>query len=161
MQRAMYTHARRLAVITFATLALAACGGDDVTAPDPSELTYAPELGIDFSKMTRTASGLYYEDVTVGTGAQAAVGDDVATLYSGWLPNGTLFDSATDPNDPLVFRLGVGQVIAGWDEGIIGMRVGGVRKLVIRPGLAYGNQQIGPIPANSTLVFRVQLLSVQ
>ena len=161
MQRATLTYARKLAVFIFATLVLAACGDDATAPPDPSELTFAPELGIDFSKMTRTASGLYYEDVTVGTGATATAGDDVATLYSGWLPNGTLFDSSTDPNDPLNFRLGVGQVIRGWDEGLIGMRVGGVRTLVIRPGLAYGNQQVGPIPPNSTLVFRVQLLNVQ
>jgi FKBP-type peptidyl-prolyl cis-trans isomerase FkpA len=147
----------RLAALV-ALLAATACG-DSVT--DPADLTYAPGLGIDISAMTRTSSGLYYQDVTTGSGAQAASGNTVRVLYSGWLPNGTLFDEALDPNDPLVFQLGVGQVIRGWDEGIAGMRVGGTRKLVIPPDLAYGSRANGPIPANSTLVFRVQLLATQ
>jgi FKBP-type peptidyl-prolyl cis-trans isomerase len=149
-------HYRFPALVAF--LATTACG-DSVT--NPADLTYASELGIVISQMTRTSSGLYYQDVTVGTGTTATAGKSVSVLYSGWLPNGTLFDEALDPNDPLIFDLGVGRVIQGWDEGIAGMRVGGIRKLVIPPRLAYGSRSNGPIPANSTLVFRVQLLAVQ
>ena len=91
--------------------------------------------------MTRTASGLFYEDVTVGAGAEARAGNVVRVNYSGWLPNGTLFDANTDPANPLEFLLGAGVVIPGWDEGVAGMRVGGVRKLVIPPSGA-----LPPIP---------------
>jgi FKBP-type peptidyl-prolyl cis-trans isomerase FkpA len=139
-------------------LLVTACGNGVLS---PEDLTYAPELGIDLDQMTRTSSGLYYQDVTVGTGTEATNGKTISVLYSGWLPRGTLFDSATDPGDPLIFQLGLGKVITGWDQGILGMKVGGVRKLVIPPSLGYGSRENGPIPANSTLVFRVELLAVQ
>lgn len=122
--------------------------------------TFAPALGIDLAKMTQTPSGLYYEDVTVGTGAVARAGEQVTVHYTGWLPNGAKFDSSVDRAKPLVFGLGAGRVIAGWDEGVAGMKVGGTRKLVIPPALGYGAQGVGPIPPNSTLVFTVQLVSV-
>jgi FKBP-type peptidyl-prolyl cis-trans isomerase len=80
--------------------------------------------------------------------------------YVGTLTNGTVFDSSRASNQPFTFRLGVGQVIQGWDLGVPGMRVGGKRKLTIPPGLAYGNQQVGPIPPNSTLIFEIELLSI-
>jgi FKBP-type peptidyl-prolyl cis-trans isomerase FkpA len=111
--------------------------------------------------MTRTASGLYFEEVTVGTGDGAATGDELRVLYSGWLPNGTLFGSGEDADDPLIVTLGVTNLIAGFEEGLRGMRAGGVRKLVIPPALGYGGQANGPIPANSTLVFRVQVISIE
>ncbi len=148
----------------FATLLLLGCAlacSQDATAPDPAKLTYDPSLGIDITQMTHTASGLYYQDVTVGSGTAASAGSTVHALYSGWLHDGTLFGAAEDPNDPLIFRLGVGEVIKGWDEGVAGMREGGERKLVIPPALGYGNRANGPIPANSTLVFRIQIISVQ
>lgn len=139
-----------------------AAGCDDPTGPsDPTELTYAAELDIDFSRMTKTATGLWYEDLTIGDGPQVTPGDRVRVLYMGWLPDGTLFDSNEDPENPLEFRVGLGQVIDGWDEGLLDMRPGGVRKLVIRPGLAYGNRSAGTIPANSTLVFTINLLGYQ
>lgn len=141
---------------------VAACGGSS-TEPelDPRDITYAPQLEIDFSRMTRTASGLFYEDVTAGAGAEARAGNVVRVNYSGWLPNGTLFDANTDPANPLEFLLGAGVVIPGWDEGVAGMRVGGVRKLVIPPALGYGNRAVGPIPANSVLIFEVRLIGIQ
>lgn len=153
---------RTLLTALLAAITVAACGGS-ATEPevDPRDITYAPQLGIDFSRMTRTASGLFYEDVTVGTGAEARAGNIVRVNYSGWLPNGTLFDANTDPADPIEFQLGAGLVIAGWDEGVAGMRAGGVRKLVIPPSLGYGNRAVGPIPANSVLVFEVHLIGVQ
>jgi FKBP-type peptidyl-prolyl cis-trans isomerase len=142
-------------------LATAFACGDDPTSPDPTDLTYATGLGIDFTRMTKLANGVWIQDVTVGTGTVATAGLILRVLYSGWLPNGTRFGVATDPNDAFEFQLGVGDVIRGWDIGVAGMRVGGTRKLVIPPSQGYGNQVNGPIPANSTLVFEVQLLSVR
>jgi len=151
-----------LTCLTFSAL-LAACAGNSMTGADvdPQDLTYAPALHVDFAKMTRTASGLYYQDLILGTGAEARAGNTVRVTYSGWLHEGTLFDSRTDPANPLVFLLGSGVVIPGWDEGLAGMRVGGVRKLVVPPSLGYSNRSIGPIPANSVLVFDVALIGIQ
>jgi FKBP-type peptidyl-prolyl cis-trans isomerase len=123
-------------------------------------ITFAPSLGVDLSKMTKTASGLAYQDTKVGTGATAAAGQNVSVHYTGWLPDGTKFDSSRDRNQPFDFKLGAGQVIRGWDEGVAGMKVGGRRLLVIPPDLAYGPSGSGPIPPNATLVFDVELLGV-
>lgn len=100
-------------------------------------------------------------DETVGTGAEAVAGKSITVNYIGTLTNGTKFDSSFDRNQPFTFTLGGGQVIKGWDEGVVGMKVGGKRKLVIPPSLGYGNQAQGSIPANSTLVFEITLVSVQ
>jgi len=100
-------------------------------------------------------------DETVGTGAEAVAGKKVTVNYSGTLTNGTKFDSSYDRNQPFSFTLGAGEVIKGWDEGVAGMKVGGKRKLVIPPSLGYGAQANGSIPANSTLVFEVELLGVE
>ena len=115
--------------------------------------------------MITTASGLQYEDTTVGTGATAQAGQHVKVHYTGWLYNGgakgAKFDSSKDRNDPFGFGLGGGQVIKGWDEGVQGMKVGGTRKLTIPPALGYGHRGAGGvIPPNATLVFEVELLGV-
>ena len=108
-----------------------------------------------------TATGLMIEDVTVGAGDLASAGQKVTVHYTGWLTDGTKFDSSKDRNDPFVFLLAKRQVIAGWDEGVQGMRVGGVRKLTIPPALGYGARGAGGvIPPNATLVFEVKLLGV-
>jgi FKBP-type peptidyl-prolyl cis-trans isomerase len=105
-------------------------------------------------------TNLIIEDRVIGTGATAANGDTVTVHYVGTLQDGTKFDSSYDANRPFAFKVGVGQVIQGWDLGIPGMRVGGKRRLTIPPSLAYGNRANGPIPANSTLIFDIELLSV-
>ncbi len=105
-------------------------------------------------------STLGVEDLVVGGGATAAVGDTITVHYVGTLLDGTKFDSSIDAGRPFTFRLGAGQVIAGWDQGLVGMRVGGKRRLTIPPSLGYGSRANGPIPANSTLKFDVELLSI-
>ena len=111
---------------------------------------------------TTTASGLVFEDLVVGSGNAAASGQKVSVHYTGWLTNGTKFDSSKDRGDPFVFPLGKGQVIKGWDEGVAGMKVGGKRKLTIPPQLGYGARGAGSaIPPNATLVFEVELLDVK
>ena len=100
-------------------------------------------------------------DATVGTGTEAAAGDTVSVRYTGMLPDGTVFDaSVRHGNEPFTFTLGGGQVIRGWDEGVVGMKEGGTRRLIIPPQYGYGNQDLGVIPPNSTLIFDVELLSV-
>ena len=113
------------------------------------------------SGQTTTASGLKYEDVKVGSGDTAEAGKTVSVHYTGWLTNGTKFDSSKDRGQPFDFPLGGGRVIKGWDEGVNGMKVGGVRKLTIPPELGYGARGAGGvIPPNATLVFEVELLKV-
>jgi peptidylprolyl isomerase/FKBP-type peptidyl-prolyl cis-trans isomerase FkpA len=104
---------------------------------------------------------LKIEDKGVGMGAVAEAGKKVTVHYTGWLTNGTMFDSSKDRGQPFTFQLGAGQVIKGWDQGVAGMKVGGVRKLTIPPSLGYGaNGTGGVIPPNATLVFEVELLGV-
>jgi len=108
-----------------------------------------------------TASGLTIEDTVVGKGAAASAGQDVIVHYAGWLADGTQFDSSKEKQDPFEFTLGKSEVIAGWEEGLSGMKVGGTRKLVVPPQLAYGEAGAGDtIPPNETLTFEVELLAV-
>ena len=122
---------------------------------------FAKELDVDTTEMTTTASGLRYQDLTVGTGAEATAGRTVEVHYTGWLTDGSEFDSSRNHGEPFSFPLGRNRVIAGWDEGVAGMKVGGRRKLVIPPALGYGAVDMGEIPPNSTLVFDVELLAVR
>jgi len=139
----------RTLALTIAILTLMISAG----AQTPTKVTGEP---------TKTPSGLEYWDIKVGTGAEAKPGHTVKVDYTGWLTNGKKFDSSVGTGRPFQFMLGAGQVIKGWDEGVAGMKVGGKRQLRIPPDLAYGAKGYPPvIPANSTLVFDVQLLDVK
>jgi peptidylprolyl isomerase len=114
-----------------------------------------PENG----KSVTTASGLIYTDLVVGTGPSPIAGKQVKVHYTGWLENGTKFDSSLDHGQPFAFTIGAGQVIPGWDEGVMTMKTGGKRKLVIPPQLGYGSAGAGGvIPPDATLIFEVELL---
>jgi FKBP-type peptidyl-prolyl cis-trans isomerase len=162
---------RGIVVVAAAALAAAvACNGaqderapvaEEPAAPDQVARTYAPELNVDVDRMERAEGGLRYEDVQEGTGEMAEPGRTVVVHYTGWLPDGTQFDSSHDRAQPLDVVLGQGRVIRGWDEGIVGMREGGTRRLVIPHGMAYGASGMGPIPPRATLVFDVELLEVR
>ena len=145
-------------------LALAACGGEgDGTTeyPAPRHEATATAPDVDTGAMEQTASGLYVMDMEVGDGEEASPGQTVTVYYTGWFLDGEKFDSSVDRGETLSFPLGEGGVIPGWDEGVAGMRVGGWRRLVIPPELAYGAAGRPGIPPNSTLVFDVELLDLE
>ena len=114
------------------------------------------------TKEITTSSGLQYVDLKKGSGREAHAGETAIVHYTGWLTNGTKFDSSKDRGEPFAFRIGAGRVIKGWDEGVEGMHIGGVRKLTIPPQLGYGARGAGNvIPPNATLVFEVELLDLR
>jgi len=114
------------------------------------------------TQMTTTTSGLQFTDEVVGSGDVAKAGQTVSVHYTGWLTNGTKFDSSKDRGQPFQFKLGAGQVIRGWDEGVAGMKIGGKRKLVIPADLGYGSRgAAGVIPPDSALIFEVELLATR
>lgn len=117
--------------------------------------------GFESLQVATQSAGLQSEDIVVGTGAEAKQGNTVSVHYTGVLTDGTKFDSSKDRNEPFTFLLGQGDVIKGWDQGVVGMKVGGKRKLTIPPELGYGPRAVGPIPANATLIFEVELLDVK
>lgn len=132
--------------------------------PDPANRVatdYARVLDVDLAAMDyRRHSGLFVRDVVAGRGARADSGDVVTVHYTGRLPTGRTFDSSLERNEPFEVALGYGRVIDGWDQGVVGMRVGGQRRLVIPPALGYGADGQGAIPGGATLVFDVELLDV-
>jgi FKBP-type peptidyl-prolyl cis-trans isomerase FkpA len=126
-------------------------------------MEFAAELDVNIAEMTRTETGLYIQDEVEGEGDPVRAGNTALVHYTGWLPNGMKFDSSLDRNEPFaVSPVGTAQVIAGWNEGLQGMRRGGRRLLVLPPELAYGATGTpgGPIPPNATLVFRVEVLQI-
>ena len=155
-----------IVVALFAVSAMAAgCGENTSDQENASENAPAEQEATPQESTAATSTGdvteLVIEDVVVGTGAEAKAGDTVTVHYTGWLTDGTKFDSSVDAGQPFEFPLGQGYVIKGWDEGVAGMKVGGVRKLTIPPDMGYGAQGAGGvIPPNATLVFEVELLAV-
>ncbi|WP_342349566.1 FKBP-type peptidyl-prolyl cis-trans isomerase [uncultured Nitrospira sp.] len=112
--------------------------------------------------MVTTPSGLQYVDLARGSGREAHAGETAIVHYTGTLTDGTKFDSSKDRNSPFSFRLGAGSVIKGWDEGVEGMNIGGIRKLIIPPQLGYGSRGAGSaVPPNATLIFEVELLDLR
>jgi FK506-binding nuclear protein len=151
---------RHLFTLLALTLA-AACGEKEHPEVPIESTTFAPALGVDLKASTKTPSGLYFRDIAPGTGTTLAPGQNVGMRYVGSFADGKVFDSNPAPKPVFSFRLGAGQVIKGWDEGLLGMKVGGKRQLVIPATLAYGPNDYGPIPGNSVLVFTVEALSAQ
>lgn len=121
----------------------------------------APTVTSTVSNSQTLPDGLKIEDEKIGTGAEVKSGDTISINYLGTLENGQKFDSSYDRGVPFETQIGVGQVIKGWDEGVVGMRVGGKRRLTIPSSLGYGNQAVGSIPANSTLIFEVELMAIK
>ena len=153
----------RLPALTSAVVGLLSLGACiDTTEPESNapqvieETNFASSLGVDLASMTKTSTGLYIGTIAEGTGEPAVVGDSVTVLYEGFLADGAVFDSST-LSGPFNFTLGSGGSIAGFDEGVTGMKQGGVRLIIIPPSLGYGNQQVGAIPRGSILVFRLEL----
>ena len=128
---------------------------------DPAQLTFAPALNVKLVPAELRPSGLYVHDVVVGTGPVVDSMSTVEVHYTGWLADGTKFDSSRDRQETFRFTVGIGQVIGGWDEGVRGMRVGGKRQLVVPPKLGYGDIGSAPvIPRMATLVFDVELVGM-
>jgi FKBP-type peptidyl-prolyl cis-trans isomerase FkpA len=153
-----------VAPLTITLLATAACGSDESTATgqpsNPATETFASSLGISIGSFTKKSDDLYIKDLVVGTGSEAINGRLLAVHYTGWFANGTQFESSVG-RSPIEFTLGRQEVIAGWDQGILGMKVGGKRRLVIGSYLAYGASGRGSIGPNTTLIFDVELVSVR
>jgi FKBP-type peptidyl-prolyl cis-trans isomerase len=151
---AMFRKSLFASMLVLTSTMLFAQGGGKTDTSAPSKVTGEPK---------KTASGVSYWDITVGTGAVAEKGKTVTVHYTGWLTNGKKFDSSVDRGDPFSFKLGAHEVILGWDEGVAGMKIGGKRQLKIPPEAGYGQQGTpgGPIPPNATLIFDVELLGVK
>jgi len=151
----------RTTTLIFVTYLMAACASTPWQGSllDPAQLTFSEELGIDLSQMEQPEPGLYVLDAPVGVGAAASRTSRVWIHYVVWLPDGTVVETSVR-GEPIHFRLGGSEVIKGWNQAIPGMKVGGRRWLVVRPGLAYGSRGSGEVPPNATLVFEVQLMNV-
>jgi FKBP-type peptidyl-prolyl cis-trans isomerase len=121
---------------------------------DVEQATFAPSLGVHLDQMLRHGSGLYVQDLKVGTGAVALKGKSMVVRYSGYLSNGKEFDQGE-----ITVSIGSSNTIAAWQEGLLGMRVGGQRRLVVPPSLGYGSRAAGEIPPNSVLVFDIEMIS--
>jgi len=164
---------RILLLLSLPLLALAGCGVGSDAPPANRAATesgvpvnrltttaFAESLGVDFAAMTLVEEGLYYRDTLPGEGEEAVTGKVVAMHYTGYFPDGRVFDSSLNRGEPLRVHLGQREVIRGWELGIPGMRLGGHRLLVIPPGLGYGVRGTDGIPPNSVLVFDVELVAV-
>ena len=151
----------RIACVGAAVLATGCAAGQwQGTPSDPAVVSFSDELGVDLARMEQVVPGLYLEDLTDGIGVLVDRTSHVWIHYAVWLPDGTLVDTSVG-REPFEFTLGGNEVIRGWNHGIPGMRVGGRRRLVVRPGLAYGSRGQDKVPPDATLVFEVQLVSAR
>jgi FKBP-type peptidyl-prolyl cis-trans isomerase len=163
-RRAARVRNQRIAIIVAVLLLIAATAFLVYYTSRPSQPEANPAAaGLpDTTNLTTTATGLQYKDLVLGNGAEAQPGNTVSVHYTGWLTDGTKFDSSLDRGQPFEFPLGARRVIAGWDEGVAGMQIGGKRILVIPSNLGYGSAGAGGvIPPNATLIFEVELLDVK
>jgi FKBP-type peptidyl-prolyl cis-trans isomerase len=149
--------------LMLALLSLLATGCTPPPPPPvaPTAITFAPQLQVDLNAMQVTTTGVYYRDLVVGEGPLVRYRRRVSVHLAGFLPDGTQFQQVAPPSPPLEFEPGLGDVIRGLEAGVIGMRPGGQRQLVIPATQAYGPHQVGQIPPNSTLVFVVKLVSMR
>ncbi|MBA2565696.1 MAG: FKBP-type peptidyl-prolyl cis-trans isomerase [Gemmatimonadetes bacterium] len=139
-----------------------AAGEQDPRAPESPGSSSSKEADVNDPELTAAPSGLKYKDLAPGAGKEAKRGQTAVVHYTGWLVDGTKFDSSLDRGQPFEFPVGGGRVIKGWDEGVAGMKVGGKRRLVIPPDLGYGSAGAGgTIPPDATLVFEVELVDVR
>ena len=139
------------------TVTLAACGEDNLLGPNPRDVVFDAALDIDLSSMTEKPSGLFFEDLVVGTGDMAASGDAVTVFFSVWLADGDLIDRRTD-----TFILGSNDLLIGVEEGLTGMQLGGIRRLVVPSSLGYGDAGSGDgvIPRDAVLVFQMEVTEI-
>jgi FKBP-type peptidyl-prolyl cis-trans isomerase len=149
-----------LVVVAAAAVIVLIVGSAMVLKGQPTETSTNTQATISPQPSAVSAGQLEVTDVTVGTGDEAVAGKTVSVHYTGTLTDGTKFDSSVDRGQPFEFVLGASQVIKGWDEGVLGMKIGEVRKLTIPPSLGYGDRDLGRIPPNSTLHFEIELLGV-
>ena len=157
-------HRRSILVAVVCSITLSACASAGPPLPPPQPIESIPfdaTLNIDLSKMTKTASGLFYRDLEVGSGMEVKGRMRVRVHYTGWLTNGVKFDENTPDQPPIEVEVGRGRAIKGWDEGLQGMRPGGRRQLVIPAALGYGSEHSGLIPPDAVLVFDILVVSVE
>ena len=157
----MHSRLRSLALLAACVTLTAAGCASSTPATTIAGTTFSPELAVDTTSMTPIRGGGWFRDLRVGDGPEALRGQTIGLYYIGMFPSGREFEVARAPDAPVRIRLGSGQVIAGWDRGIPGMRVGGQRLLVLPPSLAYGPSGKGVIPANAVLVFLVELVEAR
>jgi len=146
------------------SISLAGCasgGGAPPATRSMESIPFASALDVNLARMTKTPAGVYYRDIEVGTGPIVRGKEDLKVHYTGWLTNGVKFDSNTSDQPPLTVPLGRSRVIKGWDDGLVGMRVGGRRQLVIPPELGYGSNRSDVIPADAVLVFEIRVVSAK
>ena len=145
-------------VVIFSGFGLFGLSGFNMGSAPAEQTASAAQAILDEIQSTGTVTDLRVADITAGTGEEVKAGDTITVNYTGFLPDGSVFDSSLSRNEPFTFVVGSGSVIQGWELGLIGMKEGGRRLLAIPPALGYGANAVGPIPANSTLIFDVELL---